>query len=264
MPVISLVLDSVRSKVASLKQRRIKYVTSLSSIQNNELSIEYTKILLPKACKRAELYYMGETIAAYRSLLIFANQCIKNANLNMETIADALELYVNGWQNNKIITESDLTSLQNSIHQRLKSLKDAHAWYEKQLAKFNSLNASPDEDMVDHVSFNLFDMTTEFPYRRAYNHFFKKYRIQDRVIEDHLKMDDNILDMLIQLISSLYAGWEKSGKGEAFEEYRHIQHSLIELVQLFADSLELDIQLYEKFAKLNETVVAFKLYPSKR
>ena len=261
MPILSLVLDSVRSKLTSIKQSRVKYVTSISSIRSGELSIEYTKIPLPKPCKRAELYYMGETIAAYRSLIIFANQCIKNASMNMSTVADSLELYVNGWQNGKIITESDLSSLQDSIVKRNKALKDAHIWFDKQLSKFNTLNTSHVDDMIDHVSFNLYEVTTEFPYRRAYNHFFKKHRVEDKVIEAHLKTDDDILDMLIQLISALYAGWDKSGKGEAFENYRNIQHALIALIQSFADALEMDIELFEKFAALNETIIAFKVYP---
>ena len=262
MPAFSLVLDTVRSRLNALKQRRVKYVTSITSINANELSIEYTKIPLPKPCKRVELYYMGEAIAAYRALIMFANQCIKDASMAMDPVADSLEMYVNGWQNNKIITESDLKTLRESIEHRIKAMKGAHAWFDKQLAKFNSLNQSPEEDMVDHMSFNLYEMTTEFPYRRAYNHFFRKHKVEDKIIEAHLKNDDNILDMLIQLISALYSGWDKSGKGEAFENFRNNQHALIELVQLFADVLELDIQLYEKFATLNEMVVAFKLYPT--
>lgn len=262
MGFMSLVLDSTRSKIAALKQRKVKYVTSTSAIGDHALSIEYTKIPLSRPCKRVELYYMGENIAAYRNLIMYVNQCLSNASLNMSSPADSLEMYVNGWQNGKIITPQDIERLRKSISSRITLLRAAHNRFDMLLGKFNELNNSHEGDMVDHVSFNLHETTTEFPYRRAYNHFFRKHKVEDKVIETHLKNDDDILDMLMSLITALYAGWDKTGKGDAFEKFRSDQHALIILAQLYADALELDIQLYEKFATVNEMVVAFKLYPS--
>lgn len=257
--LFGVMIQSAISKIDSIKQNHGRFTLSGDVIKSN-LSIDYSTIKLKKECKIVQLYYSGETIAAYRKMLNEYQKIIDDPNLKLDDIMNQINAYVNGWSTLKIISDQNLTMLDSMIARRHTKLQNYHASMNDLMDDFQSKNKEVVE-MVDRITIPLYKYTTEFPYRRAYAYFFKKQRVHESLVQGHIEDDIQYLDDLINKLNILYAGWEKSGKDEAFERYREIQRRLILSIQSFADVLELDITLYEKMIALNETVINFKVYP---
>lgn len=261
MPInLAPLLDAVKSKLLSIRANHPRYTLSTKAI-SGQLSIEYTTIPMSKPCKYVMLYYSGDCVYAFKKLIWLFQRCADNQMLQMDNVCSTLETYVNGWASGKEITSRNIKALQNMVSARHDVIKRTIHEYDDLRKTFDSLNTHDDTEMVDHFELSLYQTVSEFPYRRAYKHFFKKDKVNDKLIETHLQTDREILDRLIQLMTVLYMGWNKVGKGDAYEKYRLRQRDLILIVDQFADVVSLDIDLYERFATLNETVIAFKVYP---
>lgn len=69
------------------------------------------------------------------------------------------------------------------------------------------------------------------------------------------------LDHLIELLELLYAGYDHSGKGDAFEAHRVRQRQLITLIQHTADLIEQELSIVEKIINLRNLIINVKVYP---
>lgn len=253
-------LDAVKSKLMAIRSRHIKYTLSTDAI-HEQLSIEYTEIPMKKPSRYAVVYYAGECVYAYKKMLQLYQKCVDHKLMEMTSVADELELYVTGWSSGKVITPKNMEWLQGLVDLRGKIVQEFQDQMKELRQNFDSLNQHDDTEMVDHVELSLYKKTDKFPYRRAYRHFFKREMVNDTLVEAHIKTDTDILDRLLRLMNVLYMGWNRVGKGEEYEIWRKKQRQLILLIEEFGTVLDHDIDLYESFLRLNETVIAFKVYP---
>jgi hypothetical protein len=256
--LLGAMYQAALSKVNAIRISCQRFTLSADAVDH--LSIDYTTIPMKKECNQAVVYYSGETIAAYRKLLNLYDKITNDQYVGMTEVGDLVTTYISGWSSLKIITDQNIAQLDAMIERRRTKLTQYHTLFDQGMSAFNVKNEAIVE-MVDHINVPLYHYTTEFPYRKAYAHFYKRQRVNEKLVQTHINNDIDLLDQLADLLGLLYAGWEKSGKGEDYERYRDLQRRLIVTTQNLADVLELDITLYEKFTRLNETVINFKIYP---
>ena len=257
---ISVLLNTIKSKIQNIKGKHPKYILSTDAIKG-DLSIEYTEIPLKKPCKSVDVYYSGECVYSYRKLIHLYQSLANNNILLMMPVSTQLELLITGWASGKVVSSRNIQSINNMIEARATQLKIYHNQFDELYDQFMEKNVDDETEMVDCAEIVLYKNANSLPYKKVYRHFFKKDIIGDNLAQTHIKTDMDILDTLLHLMNILYRGYEKVGKGDQYEKWRAIQRALILLVDSFATILEKDIQLYEKFQKLNETVIAFKVYP---
>lgn len=263
MDSLLLLTDALKGKIRGILNRHTKYVLSTKAI-HGQLSIEYTTIPMKKPCKEAIIYYAGDTVYLYRQMIWLYQRCTEDGKLQMTTVCDMLDDYVNAWSSLKEISDANIKGVENFIQTRMSTLKYYLAKFDELKKKFDEANVHDDTEMVDHFTINLYTRQEEFPYRRAYQHFFKKDKISDSLVQKHLDEDRAILDKMINMMTVLYLGWNKIGKGDSFDQYRKRQIELITLIDIFANVIEKDMELYEKFMSLNEVIIAFKIYPKEK
>lgn len=263
-PNVNLAILKLKSRILGIKANHGKYTLTTNVLDEN-ISIAYSTLPLKIPCKTVDVYYSGECLYTYKQLLGLYGKVTTYKILNMETSCSDIEVYVRGWSHNKIISDTNISFLHDNTEGKLNYLKQFHDEFDTLLSKFQELNVHDDTEMVDHFKLSLYRTTTEVPYRRIYNHFFKKGAIvSDSLIEAHINRDIDILDRLQTNLLLLYSGWDKVGKGDEYEVWRIRQSELIDIIQLFADVIEQDIMLYEKMGKLNELVICFKVYPVRK
>ena len=262
MAIINLqpFLDAVQAKLLTIRARKKRYTLS-TDVLNENLSIEYSTIPMSKPAKHVIIYYSGECVYAYKKLICLYQKCRDLRMMQLDQVGSMISTYVNGWAAGKEITWQNIDTLKKMINVREEAIKKAIHDYDELRAQFDALNVHDDTEMVDSSELSLYQTVKEFPYRKAYKHFFKRDHVSDKLIEEHIKEDNEFLEEMIRLMSVLYMGWNKVGKGDAYEKYRLRQRDLIYIVDKFADVISLDLDLYERFASLNNTVVAFKVYP---
>lgn len=259
MNMLQTMAQAAITKLTNIRRNHAKYTLTTDVIKSN-LSIDYTTIKLKKECKSVTVYYSGETIAAYRKLLNEYQKVIDDKAVMIPDVTELLDTYVMGWATMKVVTASNLENVEKMIAGRLSKIHYYHNRMDDLMAEFKRKNNDID-GMVDSVHINLFKYTTEFPYRRAYAHFYKRQRVNEAIVQHHIADDIQTLDRMIELLNILYSGWEKTGKDDSFDKFREVQHRLILAIQSFADVLEADIELFEFFTELDETVINFKVYP---
>ena len=240
---ISVLLNTIKSKIQNIKGKHPKYILSTDAIKG-DLSIEYTEIPLKKPCKSVDVYYSGECVYSYRKLIHLYQSLANNNILIMMPVSTQLELLITGWASGKVVSSRNIQSINNMIEARATQLKIYHNQFDELYDQFMKKNVDDETEMVDCAEIVLY-----------------KNASGDNLAQTHIKTDMDILDTLLHLMNILYRGYEKVGKGDQYEKWRAVQRALILLVDSFATILEKDIQLYEKFQKLNETVIAFKVYP---
>lgn len=256
--------SSVTKRIDQIKFSRQRYVMSRQHVKDN-LSIEYTTIPLPKECKEVTLYYSKEIIDAYKKLMSTYYALEKQADSQARSpyIMSELDLYIRGWNSYKIITRQNIDYLSGMVERMTGRLRKFTESFDKLLANFHRLNTDSPV-FPDSTNIKLYKYTNEFPYRRAYSYFFKNEKLNEDVLRKVIDDDMGYLDQLVELIHILYSGWDKIGKGESFDEYRFHQRVLIYTVRDFANALEMEIHLYEKFLSIGKEIISFKLYPKKR
>jgi len=257
--MLKTMANAAITKLTNIRRNHAKYTLTTDAIKAN-LSIDYTTVKLKKECKSVIVYYSGETIAAYRKLLNEYQKVIDDKTVRIPDVTDLLDTYVLGWSTMKVVTGSNLENVENMIRGRLSKIHQYQNHMDELMADFRRKNEDID-GMVDSVNINLFKYTTDFPYRRAYANFFKRQRVNEAIVQHHIADDIQALDRMIELLNILYSGWEKTGKDDSFDKFREVQHRLILAIQSFADVLEADIELFEFFTELDETVINFKVYP---
>lgn len=257
------ILETVKTKLKNILASHPRYTLSTDAI-HAQLSIEYTMIPLKKPCKFVDLYYSGDCVFAYKKMIQVYQRCIDNKMLQMKNILDQLDLYVNGWSAGKEITTQNIKTLMTMVQYRQDLVKKLIYAFDELHKEFDRLNTHDDTEMVDHCELALYKMTDQFPYRRAYKHFFKKDSVSDKLVQAHIETDMAVLEQLLSLMSILYTGWNRVGKGEEYETWRIRQRELISIIDTFSSVVEQDIELYERFTQLNETIITFKVYPKEK
>lgn len=253
-------VDALKQKIKNMAQNHRRYGSS-SSIEG-PLSIDYSIIKLPKECNAVQLYFANETMVAFRRIVEYYGKVTNDKRgMPIGEMASLIEDYVKGWSSYKSITMANLDNVDWIIETRHNKLLGQHHYLDSLMDRFKQLNDN--SQLVDWRNLKLYHYTDEFPYRRAYAYFFKRERIDDGALNARIAGDTLLLDRMIEMLNVLYGGYDKTGKGDRFEYYRLLQKRLMDIIQNFADLVECDINLCEKFIQVTEIPINFKVIPAK-
>lgn len=251
--------NSLKLYIANLKGTAEPYVTSRDTLTS--VSISYSTIPLPRKTKWVRVYFSRKSINAYMKHItvwdLYEEQVLQD-----RPSSEALKLlmdYVIAWQQEKLFKSDTRTYAEKTVdnlHTRcsfhLSRIKQTWEWFSRENA------AAP---LSDYFDTKFKEPITEFPYLRAYNYFFRKRRIDPERIRAFLDVDIRALDSLLDMVGILESGWDKCGKGDAFDDFRESQQCLLHCVQTLADALECEIHFYEYMLRFNQAIINFKLFP---
>ena len=254
--------EAIKKRIDEIRFSRQRYVFSHDSIDH--LSIAYSTIRLPKECKEVTVWYSQDLINLYKEILALYGKCTQSRDKSTSSryIMGELTTLVNGWNTQKEVDSESISHLSAAVERIYTRMQQFNATFDKKYKYFLRKNTDS-ENFMDHVSMKLYRYTTEFPYHRFQNYFFKKDGVDDKKIRDAINTDLEYLERILNLMQILYSGYDKVGKGEEYEMYRMRQRQLIYIIKDFVNALELEIQFYEKILQILGTVIVFKVYPKK-
>lgn len=255
----STLWSAINGKLEAIKLKHSKYSLTLKQMKG-EFSIDYSTVKLPKITKHVRLQFSRDTIASYHRLLRLYKEAAADDMLDMQKLCDELEKYVVGWKTGRTITDANLGTINGSMNARQRHIDQISERFKAELRKFNEYNVDETE-IVDHCIIPLYRWTDEFPYRRAYEHFFKKMRIREDDVTSVIDKDIKVLDKLVELTAVLYQGYQATGKGDEYDLFRKQQRELILLIARYGDIVENHINLIEELTQIRDLVINFKIFP---
>lgn len=234
----------------------------ISKEKLESLSINYSTIPLSRETKWVRVYFSREIINAYMKHLsvwdLYAEQVLHDRPTS-EVVKQLFD-YVIAWQQEKVFNDDTRTFIENAANSLSTRCSFHCGRVEKTWAWFEQVNASSDK-LTEYFDAKFKEPINSFPYIRAYNYFFRKKRIDIEQVRELMAKDINALDELINMLKILDGGWDKCGKGDAFDNFRATQQCLLRCVRIVADAIEYEIHFYEHILQFNQAIINFKLFP---
>lgn len=257
--IFSNMLEMMKTRMSAIIYGKRKYSLSTDWADQN-FSISYFKFPLPKECKHVQVYYARETIFEYKNLQSMILEYLKLEDMNLISLMDIIIKDIDGWSSFKEITPAMLDTLSKMIARRNDILQYHQNKYKQHLDEFNRYNNDADT-LVDNFVMTLFRYSSEIQYSRIFRHFFKKGALDMKSLQKRYDSEIAKLEELMRCIQKIDRVRTFSGKTEEVSIMRRQASIFLSIIHKMTDLVEKDLNFIEEMAKINQIVIAFKVYP---